>query len=188
MNREILVSISSKLIQKTTFHHLKVDVIFICLISIIEGLSAYLCFLTHNNAGYRCWFYGAFTLILPLAFVFQYYSIYIKRMNEIHKMKTPVFKYRLMDEELDIEKDLSREHYSWKMFNGIRKYKEYWRIVYTPDSFFVFPVEFLDEETKSFLLSKLSAPSPKKGIKKILLYGIIFLYLVYDTLRQFVFH
>ncbi len=120
-------------------------------------------------------------LVVPVFFGFVFYSAYSKNMAMIRKMKTPDIKFRITDDWLYIDSDLTSGKNSWAIYKGLQKNKKIWRVITQTGASHVFPVEQLDEEMKSFLSKKLPKP-PRTlyGYFKILIFWLfVFVVLMY---------
>jgi hypothetical protein len=120
-------------------------------------------------------------LLVPVFFGAIFYSAYSKNMAMIRKMKTPDVKYRITDDWLYIDSDLSSGKNSWAVYKGLRKNAKIWRAITQAGASQILPVEQLDEELKAFLSEKLlKPPRTLYGYLRILVFCLfVFVVLMY---------
>lgn len=185
MDKEITVTLTPKLIRLTLFYQFRQNIIFIGFIILVLASTQFLA-ISHGS------FQPMAVLLNFLPFLFIlfflgviFYSAYSKNIAMIRKMKSPDVKFRITDDWLYVDSDLTSGKNSWAVYKGLQKNKKIWRVITQTGASHVFPVEQMDEELKAFLSKKLPKP-PRTlyGYFKILIFGL----LVFVVLMYFLVH
>jgi hypothetical protein len=160
MDREITVTLTPRLVRWTLAYQFQPLFFIFGFVFLALAFNLYL-FISRG---------GVFTLttgpayttsiFIPLVFSARLYSAYSKSMDQVNKLKSPLMKYRFMEEGLYIRSELGSVKTSWAHFKGLRKNAKLWRVIAPTGSTISLPVELLDEELKIFLSAKL--PSQTK--------------------------
>jgi hypothetical protein len=183
MDREITVNLTPKLMRWTLYYQFR-PLIFIIVFVFLALISNVYLFVSRG---------GVFTwktclAYMPALFIFLFicsllYSAYSKSLAQIKKLKSPVMKYRMMDDGLVVQSELGSGKNLWAAFKGLRKNGKLWRVIAPTGATISIPVEYLDDKAKDFLSSKLSSTTARPRSRFPLILG--FLLLLFIILMYF---
>lgn len=183
MDREITVPLTPRLVRWTFFYQLR-PVLFICFIWVVGSLWNIVFLLLHGiQLTWQEFTSLAPYLLIAFWFLWMLYASYKKNLAQIGKMKNPIVHYRLTDEYLYVQNDLSSGQTVWGAFKGLNKKPKIWFVMTDQGASHIFPVELLDDELKAFLETKL----PKfKGNRRLsmLVFWILLAVLILYFLHQ----
>jgi hypothetical protein len=158
MDREIIVSLTPKIIRKSFFYQFRgnlfiAGIILLFILSVIVHLKS-----IGSNINWGNYSILAVFSILICAVP---YRVYRRFMNQIRKMNSPLVRYRITDDRFYVESDLASGQNSWAVFKDLQKYPKIWLLVTQGGSSFILPAELLDEELKQFLSDKVLSKSSR---------------------------
>ena len=107
---------------------------------------------------FKSWISGTFLALSIISSVifFSAFFIYRKRSLAIYKqMETPTAKWTINENHIFVESDAGNSEIKWKMFKDIIKSKDIWLLTYKNNSYSVFPITGISNETLSFISKQI---------------------------------
>ncbi|SRR5579871_4272202 len=154
MNREVKIELKLSLFRKLFFYQKWDYFLNFALLLFVFLFQFYLQIKIHR----------APTIIfadvwLPLfifgALIWRITSSYSKSVSQIKQMKHPFIRMKFTDKFLYFKSESSSSKKVWQLYQGFRKYPEFWTIVTQRGFSLILPNESLDDELKTFLSKKL---------------------------------
>ena len=175
MDREITVTLSPRVLRWAVFYQLRSLIILFG--SIALALIGAAAFMGQHEADPPNTVY-VLPVFMLFFLLFVFYLTYSRSMAIVRKLGNPDRKYRITDEYLYVESDLSSGKSSWTIFKGLKKNAKLWRVVIPSGAVFVIPAECLDEELKAFLSAKLPS-KPFEYLNSTFMSLVFYLILVF---------
>ena len=183
MDREISVTLTPKLVRWTLYYQFR-PLIFIFIFVFLALISNVYIFISQGGVftWKTCLAYMP-AIVIPLFLCSLLYSAYSKSLAQIKKLRSPVMKYRMTDDFMQVQSEVGSAKNPWSVFKGLRKNGKLWRVISPTGATISIPTDFLDEKAKDFLSSKLSSKTARVWSRFPLILG--FLILLFIILMYF---
>ena len=181
MDREVSVAVTPELVRKSIYRQFGKLFLITGFLALFSLFNDYIEF-SHNgriNWG-KHWlilFLVVYTLSFPLV-------IYKKTIGRMGKMNSPIAYYRIKDDGFYVQTEFVKGKNPWDSFKCIRQYRELWLLKPKSGSYFILPVEKLDEELKQFILNRVPSENEKSQITFKILIGWFLAFIVVMFLAQ----
>lgn len=178
MDREITVTLTPKLMRWTLYYQFRPLILIIIFVFLALISNVYLFVSRGGLFTWKVWLAYMPAVIIPLFLCSLIYSAYSKSLAQIKKVKSPLMKYRMTDDFMQVQSELGSAKNPWEAFKGLRKNGKLWRVIAPTGATISIPVEFLDDKAKDFLSSKLSSKTVRPGSRFPLIFGFLLLLLI----------
>lgn len=106
----------------------------------------------------KTWIFGTFLAISVISSVLFLWAFFIYRKRSLAvyiQMEKPTAKWIINEDHVSVESDAGKSEMKWKMFKGIIKSNNFWILIYKNNSYSVFPITGVSNETLNFLSKKI---------------------------------
>jgi hypothetical protein len=175
MDREITVTLTPRLVRWTLYYQFR-PLIFIFIFIFLALISNVYIFISRGGlfTWKTCLAYMPAVLI-PLFLCTLLYSAYSKSLAQIKKLKSPVMKYRITDDFMQVQSELGSVKNPWSVYKGLRKNEKLWRVISPTGATISLPADILDDKMNALLSTKLSSKAAGAGSRFPLILGVLLL-------------